>query len=80
MTIHNPVIRHTETKYIRLNSHLCKACWKCVETCPNGVIGKVKLLIHKHSRIDHAEKCRGCKKCVNACEQKAITYLGTSPN
>ncbi len=76
----NPFIRHTRTEYIRLDTHLCKACWKCVEICPNGVFGKVKLLVHKHSRIDYAEKCKGCKKCVNACEQKAITYLHISSN
>lgn len=80
MRIHNPIIRHTKTKYIRLDPHLCNACWKCVETCPNGVIGEAKLLAHKHSHIDYAVGCKGCKKCVEACPQKAITYLHISSN
>ena len=61
------------TKFIRLNRRACKACWKCVEACPNGVIGRINVIFHKHSKIKYADKCKGCQKCVKACEQQAIT-------
>ena len=75
MRFHFPIPRHDRTRFIRLNTDLCKACWACVEICPNGVIGKVDLPVHKHAHIDHAEKCRGCNKCVKACANKAILYI-----
>ncbi len=61
------------TVYIGLNTQVCKACWKCVEACPEKVLGKVNLFFHKHSRVDHAEACKGCFKCVKACPHGAIT-------
>ena len=76
MKLHFPTLRHDSTKYIRLNTSLCKACWMCVQACPNDVIGQVDLPIHKHAHIDHAEKCRGCQKCVRACPNGAIHYIG----
>ncbi len=72
MRLHNPITRHGATMYIYLNAHQCCACWKCVESCPRGVIGKVDLFFHKHARIDNAAKCKGCLKCVKACPQQAI--------
>ena len=65
--------KHNSTKYVRLDTPLCQACWKCVEACPNDVIGKIEFIFHKHSRIDHAEMYKGCQKCVKACPQQAIT-------
>jgi uncharacterized Fe-S center protein len=65
--------RHNATAYIFLNSRLCQACWECIESCPNGVIGKINLPFHRHARIDNAGKCTGCQKCVEACSQQAIT-------
>jgi len=71
-TISVPKSSH-RTVYIGLNTSLCKACWKCVEACPEGVLGKVNLIFHKHSRIDHPEDCKGCFKCMKACPHGAIT-------
>ena len=65
--------KRKSTDYISLNTRLRKACWECVEACPEGVIGKVSILFHKHARIDHAEECKGCEKCVKTCPQQAIT-------
>jgi ferredoxin len=67
------------TKYIELNTHLCQACWKCVEACPNQVLGKLIVLWHRHARVDNAESCKGCKKCVRICEKGAILYKGVNP-
>jgi 2-oxoglutarate ferredoxin oxidoreductase subunit delta len=68
----SPINRHGSTMYIYLDSHRCRACWKCVESCPRGVIGKIDLLFHKHAGIRNAAKCKGCLKCVKACPQQAI--------
>jgi 2-oxoglutarate ferredoxin oxidoreductase subunit delta len=65
-------IRGTETKFIRFDKHLCQACWKCSEVCPQRVFGKVTLFFHKHSRIDNATACKGCLKCAKACPAGAI--------
>lgn len=74
MRIHLPFPRHTQTPFIALDTAACRACWKCVEICPQGVIGSISFLSHRHAHIDHAEKCKGCKKCVNVCPQAAIRY------
>jgi NAD-dependent dihydropyrimidine dehydrogenase PreA subunit len=74
---HHPRHNHFGTEFIKLDSHKCQACWKCVETCPNHVLGKVTFLKHRHARVDHAEACKGCQKCVRACPNAAISYLYT---
>ncbi len=63
---------HTETLYIRLDTSRCKACWDCVQACPQDVIGKVDLRFHRHARIDRTENCEGCLLCLNACSHQAI--------
>ncbi|BAZ98005.1 MULTISPECIES: DUF362 domain-containing protein [Dehalococcoides] len=71
-------IPHHSTKYISLDTRLCQACWKCVETCPNGVLDKVNLPFHKHARISWPDNCKGCQKCVRVCPEKAITLSQTN--
>jgi len=66
---------HHSTKFIELDTHLCQACWACVEVCPNGVLGKIDILFHKHAKIVNAQACKGCVKCVKACLNQAITAL-----
>lgn len=63
------------TRYITLNTHLCQACWACVVACPNGALGKIDIIFHKHAHIDNAQACKGCRKCVKACQNQAITAL-----
>lgn len=63
---------HTETRYIRLNTSRCKACWACVDVCPQNVFGKVDFHFHRHARIDRAENCLGCLCCLDACSNQAI--------
>jgi NAD-dependent dihydropyrimidine dehydrogenase PreA subunit len=80
MRIHLPFPRHTQTTpFIALDTSACQAFWKCVEACPQGVIGSIVFLAHRHARIDHAEKCKGCKKCVNVCPNAAIRYTCVPP-
>ncbi len=74
MRIHLPFPRHTQTPFITLETSACQACWKCVEACPQGVIGPIGFLSHRHAHIDHADRCKGCRKCVNVCPNHAIRY------
>jgi len=64
----------TSTKYIELDRRRCRACWKCVETCPNGVLGKIIFFNHRHARVANEQACKGCKKCVDSCPNGAIRF------
>ena len=70
---------HLETKYIRLDARKCKACWQCVQSCPNHALGKAILFRHRHAHVDHAEDCKGCKKCIRVCDSNAISYKVQPP-
>jgi len=63
---------HTFTEYVRLNTHRCVACWKCIDNCPKKVFGKVDLPWHKHALIINPEGCSGCLRCVKGCEHGAL--------
>jgi len=76
---HFPHAGHGKTKYIELITRNCQACWKCVDTCPNRVLGKVDFFHHRHARVDHAEACKGCKECVLICPNEAIRYIYVPP-
>jgi Fe-S-cluster-containing hydrogenase component 2 len=75
MKFHNPFQRHTATKYIKISTGLCEACWSCLEACPNQVLGKIEIGPHSHIHVDRQENCKGCKKCVLACPHAAIEYV-----
>ena len=75
MRIHYFSPNHLTTKYIQLDSRNCDACWKCIENCPQKVIEKVDIIIHKHAHIDTSKKCIGCLRCVKICENSAIKPL-----
>ena len=66
---------HKRTVYVQLNTRKCKACWKCINTCPNKVIGKIIFFGHRHARIGESEKCSGCLKCINICEFGAFNSI-----
>jgi NAD-dependent dihydropyrimidine dehydrogenase PreA subunit len=70
-----PSSKHPQTPFIKIVSRRCQACWKCIEVCPNQVLGKVDFLGHRHVRIDDAAACNGCKKCVRICPDQAIDYI-----
>lgn len=69
-------VRHysprTETRYIRLDTGRCQACWECVQACPKLVFGKVDLWFHRHAILDRSEECTGCLRCLKACPNQAI--------
>lgn len=64
---------HCGTAWVWLDTEKCEACWKCISSCPNQVIGRVNLPWHKHARFVNREVCAGCMKCVQVCRAKAIT-------
>ncbi|HEY4786164.1 MAG TPA: ferredoxin family protein [Bacteroidales bacterium] len=67
--------RHIRTDYVQLDTGKCKACWKCIEACPNGVIGKIDLPWHKHALITASDHCTGCFSCVNVCLYGAYSTM-----
>ncbi len=66
------------TEFIRFDPHDCIACWRCVEACPKQVIGKVRLLWHKHAVLKQRDNCIGCGKCVRICPENRFTKLASS--
>lgn len=70
--------KRQSAEQIRLNTRMCRACWKCVTTCPQKVFGKIDFPFHKHVRIEHGERCLGCLVCVQTCPHGAITPVGAS--
>ncbi len=75
MKTHLSLRRRSQTPTIQLNTHLCKACWACLDACPRQVLGKIDLPFHKHARIARPEACKGCKLCVKACPNRAIIAI-----
>ena len=69
----------------RINPAQCKACKKCVNTCPKGLIEmmpleevKAAVLCKNHdkgavTRKECSAGCIGCMKCVKQCEAEAIS-------
>ena len=67
-----PGRRTMQTRFIGLDTRQCRACWKCIDACPQKVFGRINIIIHKHTLIVHGEKCTGCGKCVKCCEHGAL--------
>ena len=67
--------KHTRTPFVQLDTQKCKACWKCIENCPNQVINKIDLPWHKHALIVKPDACIGCLNCVNICQYGAYSLL-----
>ena len=66
---------NTPLRFINVNTANCKACWECLENCPNKVFDKIDFLGHRHIKIRNPENCTGCLKCVKVCASGAITKL-----
>ena len=64
-----------KTAYISVDTHLCKACWDCVDACPNGVFRKGNMPFHKHVMIKDSQNCNGCGTCASICPAQAITMI-----
>lgn len=64
------------SKFIKLDTSKCIACWKCVDVCASQTIGKVIVLWHKHVVLKNPENCSGCSKCVKVCQYDAVRKVG----
>lgn len=65
----------THTSFVQLDTRKCKACWKCQDCCPEEVIGKVDIIIHKHALIINPQRCLGCMKYVKTCPYGAFSKI-----
>ncbi len=60
---------------IVLNRDKCKACYLCIDACPNKVLGadeNVNALGYYPMAVNHPEKCVGCAICARVCPDIAI--------
>lgn len=55
------------------STHDCIACWRCVDSCPRQVLGKVSFLWHRHAKIVAPDRCVGCGKCAEVCPAAIFT-------
>ncbi|WP_442786021.1 4Fe-4S dicluster domain-containing protein [Marinifilum sp. D737] len=67
--------RQPLSENIQIDSKKCKACWMCIEVCPNNVLGKINILWHKHAKIVNQANCIGCLKCLKVCGFNAVLHL-----
>ncbi|NLA77131.1 MAG: 4Fe-4S binding protein [Clostridiales bacterium] len=74
----------------RINPLVCRACKKCVTSCPKGLIelmplhmAKAAVLCKNHDKGALTRKecktgCIGCMKCTKVCEYDAVTVENNS--
>jgi 2-oxoglutarate ferredoxin oxidoreductase subunit delta len=58
---------------VLLDAGQCKACWKCLDVCPQQIIGKINIIVHKHAVMRKKEQCISCLKCVDICSYGAFS-------
>ena len=60
---------------IVLNTDKCKACYLCIDACPNKVLEKsevVNKLGYYPAKVNEEKKCIGCAMCARVCPDIAI--------
>jgi NAD-dependent dihydropyrimidine dehydrogenase PreA subunit len=68
-------LKHNASRYVFIVREKCRGCWKCLDVCRQGVIGRINLLFHKHALIVSPDLCRGCCLCVKVCSFQAIVSI-----
>ncbi|WP_183305952.1 4Fe-4S binding protein [Dysgonomonas hofstadii] len=68
-------MRTKSTKFIKLDTSKCIACWKCIDVCTSQILSKMVVLWHKHIVLKKTESCSGCNKCVKVCQCDAIRKI-----
>jgi 2-oxoglutarate ferredoxin oxidoreductase subunit delta len=63
------------TKQVWANTKNCSACWDCVNTCPQGAIGRVRFFLHRHIVFKNPLACTGCKKCIKTCQKGVFNEI-----
>ncbi|MFV0397212.1 MAG: ferredoxin family protein [Bacteroidales bacterium] len=67
--------RH-QTSFVSIDPRRCEACWRCISTCPKGVLGRVEFLWHRHVVIKNPDHCVGCLACMDECPAGVFSSLG----
>ena len=60
---------------IQVNIERCKGCERCVDACPQKVLGMSKKLNtkgYKYSQLEDEPRCIGCRLCAISCPDVAI--------
>lgn len=60
---------------IVLNRDRCKACYLCIDACPNKVLEedtKVNVLGCYPAKVNTEKECAGCAVCARVCPDIAI--------
>jgi NAD-dependent dihydropyrimidine dehydrogenase PreA subunit len=68
------------TKFVRLNTGKCRACWNCLDVCTNNIISRINLPWHKHTKLKNNGNCTGCLKCLKTCEFGAFELISKHKN
>ena len=78
--------RRIESPYVALDRSRCAGCWECIAVCPESVLGKIEIVLHRHVIVKarHAivragARCLGCRRCIKICAAGALSDRGGSP-
>lgn len=64
------------TKFIEIkNPQYCIACWACIRSCPNEVLGKYEGVFGRSVEIVNPEACISCMKCIYACDHGVFSKI-----
>ncbi len=77
-TLFGPHSHAVATRFVRLDTARCRACWLCVDHCHKHVFRKVDFLGHRHALLSQPDLCTGCLKCVKNCDTMALQQIVTS--
>jgi 2-oxoglutarate ferredoxin oxidoreductase subunit delta len=66
------------TPFVALARSRCEACWECVAVCPESVLGKIDVWIHRHAVVRDGDRCQGCRRCIKVCAAGALSDRGDS--
>jgi Fe-S-cluster-containing hydrogenase component 2 len=72
--------RRVESPFVTLDRSRCTACWECIPVCPESVLGKIDVWLHRHAVVRAGDRCLGCRRCIKVCAAGALSDRGGSPS
>lgn len=73
-------MKRTSTAHVAMAPQRCIACWKCIDACPKGIIGKSGRIWHTHVIFKDAASCTGCCTCIRTCQQIVFYKVNETPS